>query len=122
MTPIVHDVSSTTLFRAPLQALEKVEQTLREEKRANPQTIPYRLSPMKKHADYFLLSYLPKQRLVKEHVRVTPVGFSYRRHTFGSVEQLLRWFKLHFKEPPSSQHLDPAATAATFGGLALAAL
>ena len=57
------------------------------------------MSPTKRHADHFLLSYLPKQRLVKEYLKVTPTGFCYRRLTFGSVEQLLRWFKVHFKDP-----------------------
>ena len=81
-----------------MQAFERVEQMLQEEKRAHPTTIPYRISPSKKHAAYFLLSYLPRQRLLKEYLQVTPSGFIYRKRTFSAVEQLLRWFKLHFKE------------------------
>ena len=84
------------------QAFEKVEQVLQDEKRANPQTIPYRLSPAKKYAACFLLSYVPKQRLHKEYIKVVPAGFMYRQGTFESVEKLLRWFKTHFKDPISA--------------------
>ena len=80
------------------QAFDKVEHVLREEKRANPQTIPYRLSPTKKHAACFLLSYVPKVRVHKEYVKVTPSGFGYRKSTFSTIEQLLRWFKVHWRD------------------------
>lgn len=91
--------TAVTCVRASSQAFEKVEHALQEEKRSKPLTIPYRLSPTKKYASYFLLSYLPKQRLQKEYIKVTPAGFVYRKNTFATVEQLLSWFKTHFKDP-----------------------
>ena len=80
--------------------LPTVERTLQEEKRSQPATIPYRLSPTKKYADYFILAYLPKAKTIKEYLKVTPGGFVYRRQTFPSVEKMLQWFKVHWKEPP----------------------
>ena len=48
------------------------------------------MSPTKKLADYFLLSYYPKNKMLKEYMRVTPAGFMYRKQTFGNVEQVSR--------------------------------
>jgi len=100
--PLVENARELTGHRKFIDepAFEKVEQSLQEEKRSAPASIPYRISPTQKYADYFLLAYLPKARLIKEYVHVTPAGFVYRKTTFNSVEQLLRWFKVHFKEPP----------------------
>jgi len=76
-----------------------IDRALREEKTAAPVTIPYRLSPTAKYADHFVLSYLPKMRLLKEYVKVTPAGFVFRFKTFATVEHVLKWFKVHFKDP-----------------------
>ena len=68
------------------------------EKKTNPAGIPYRLSPSKKYTEFFLLSYLPKSKVGKEYLKVTHEGFIYRKNKFDSVESLLRWFKVHFKD------------------------
>lgn len=35
-----------------------------------------------------------------EYITITPEGFRYRQQLFRSVNQLIRWFKEHFREPP----------------------
>jgi transcriptional accessory protein Tex/SPT6 len=77
-----------------------LERMLKAEKSGAPQTIPYRLSPNPKAADHYQLSYLPKQKVIREFVKVSPAGFLYRTKLFSSVEDALKYFKANYKEPP----------------------
>ena len=67
------------------------------------------MSPTKKLADYFLLSYYPKNKMLKEYLRVTPAGFMYRKQTFGNVEQVRVAAAQHTctPHPSSSQPFTP---------------
>ena len=79
-------------------SLDKVESALREEKSVNPSLIPYKLTATAKYPDYYLLCYMPSQRMKKEYIKVTPAGYSYRQQVFDSIEKLLQYFKLHYKD------------------------
>jgi transcription elongation factor SPT6 len=78
---------------------EEIEAQLREKKKAQPSTIPYLFSVSKEHPGVFVLSYLPNTRVRKEFVNVTSEGFRFRRNIFTDPERLVKWFKMHWKEP-----------------------
>ena len=56
----------------------------------------------------FALAYLPRNKVVIEFVTVTPEGIRYRKNLFRSLNQLMKWFKEHFKEPIPQSVLTPA--------------
>lgn len=78
---------------------DKMEEMLKEEKKKNANKIHYFLSASKNYPGKFLLSYLPRGKIRHEYVTVTPDGFRFRQQTFESLNNLLKWFKEHFKDP-----------------------
>ncbi|KYN09622.1 Transcription elongation factor SPT6 [Trachymyrmex cornetzi] len=82
---------------------DKAEEILKEQKKENPNGIPYIISAAKTYPGKFLLSYLPRTRCRHEYVTVTSEGFRFRAQMFGRVSDLLRWFKEHFRDPVPGQ-------------------
>ena len=77
---------------------DKASEYLKKEKERNPKTIPYIFSPVKALPGKFLLSYLPRVKVVNEHVTVTHDGFRFRqKQHFPSLAHLLKWFKGNFR-------------------------
>ncbi|XP_071546473.1 transcription elongation factor SPT6 [Panulirus ornatus] len=77
---------------------EKAAEFLKEEKKKNPKTIPYIFSPRKDLPGKFLLSYLPRVKVIHEFVTVNPEGFKFRqRLQYPSLAGLLKWFKQNFR-------------------------
>ncbi|KIH61794.1 S1 RNA binding domain protein [Ancylostoma duodenale] len=79
---------------------DKVEQKLRDEKRASPSRIPYTLTASRTYPAKFVLSYLARVKPCHEYISVTSEGLKFRQKFFPSLDQLLAWFKVHFREPP----------------------
>ena len=100
--PLVENVREMEAHRkfADERGADVLEKTLKAEKAATPGSIPYRLSPTSKTPDHFALSYLPKQKVIKEYVKVAPNGYTYRTKLFSSVEDALKFFKANYKSPP----------------------
>lgn len=46
-----------------------------------------------------MLSYLPKNKARHEFVTVLPNGFRFRGIIHRTLNQLLAWFKEHFRDP-----------------------
>ncbi|KAH0952476.1 hypothetical protein HN011_000116 [Eciton burchellii] len=82
---------------------DKAEEILKEQKKENPNGIPYIISAAKSYPGKFLLSYLPRTRCRHEYITVTAEGFRFREQMFGRVSDLLRWFKEHFRDPIPGQ-------------------
>ncbi|KAG7162673.1 Transcription elongation factor SPT6-like [Homarus americanus] len=77
---------------------EKAAEFLKEEKKKNPKTIPYIFSPRKDLPGKFLLSYLPRVKVIHEFVTITPEGFKFRqRMQYPNLAGLLKWFKQNFR-------------------------
>lgn len=77
---------------------EKAAELLKEEKKKNPKTIPYIFSPSKELPGKFLLSYLPRTKVIHEYVTVTAEGFKFRqRMQHPNLAGLLKWFKQNFR-------------------------
>ena len=77
---------------------DKAIEHLKKEKEKNPKAIPYIFSPVKNLPGKFLLSYLPRVKVINEHVTVLHDGFKFReKHNFPSLAALLKWFKMNFR-------------------------
>ncbi|KAA0186889.1 hypothetical protein HAZT_HAZT009216 [Hyalella azteca] len=82
---------------------EKAAEYLKRDKEKNPKAIPYIFSPVKTLPGKFLLSYLPRTKVIHEHVTVLHDGFKFReKHLFPSLASLLKWFKMNFRNITSS--------------------
>ncbi|XP_043230112.1 transcription elongation factor SPT6-like isoform X3 [Amphibalanus amphitrite] len=94
----------------------RADEILREEKRKNPQKIPYIVSVSKEHPGKFMLSYLPRTRPRHEFITLTPEGFRFRQQVFETIPSLFRWFKDHFRDPvPQTPRAAAARTPFTPG-------
>ncbi|XP_023242655.1 transcription elongation factor SPT6-like [Centruroides sculpturatus] len=78
---------------------EALEELLLEEKKKAPSKIHYFVSACKVHPGTFVLSYLPRNKVRHEYIKVTAEGFRYRQQVFHSINSLFRWFKEHFRDP-----------------------
>ncbi len=67
--------------------------------------IPYLFSATNLYPGKFMLSYMPRKSVRHEFVSVTPEGFRYRGNMFHSLNQLVRWFKEHFRDPIPGEFL-----------------
>lgn len=88
---------------------DELEGLLIEEKKKHPSKISYFLSASREFPGCFLLSYLPRSKVVHEYLKVAPNGIRYRHNTFRSLNSLLAWFKEHFRDPvmrtPGKSHM-----------------
>lgn len=78
----------------------KAEEYLTEERKKNSNKIHYIIQASKEFPGKFMLSYFPRKKVVHEFITVTPDGFRYRQQVFDSLNQLFKWFKDHYKDPP----------------------
>ncbi|XP_037068025.1 LOW QUALITY PROTEIN: transcription elongation factor SPT6-like, partial [Pollicipes pollicipes] len=91
----------------------RAEELLRDEKRKNPQKIPYIVSVSKEHPGKFMLSYMPRTRARHEFITLTPEGFRFRQQIFETIPALFRWFKDHFRDPVPQTPRGTTAAART---------
>ena len=78
---------------------KQLERLLHDEKSKNPKRIPYFFSASLQYPGKFVLAYQPGMKPKLEFVTVIPEGFRYRGQIQESVNQLISWFKGHYKEP-----------------------
>jgi transcription elongation factor SPT6 len=79
---------------------EKADEYLTEERKKNANKIHYLVQASKELPGKFLLSYLPRNKVQHEYITVTPEGYRYRQQNFGTLNQTIKWFKEHFRDPP----------------------
>ncbi len=100
MAASARDLLTHKCYRAAGGGDRKVlEKLLAEEKAKNPKRIPYFFSASRQYPSKFLLAYQPAGKPKTEFVTVTPDGFRYRSQVHSSVNDLLKWFKDHFRDP-----------------------
>ena len=96
---------------------KQLERHLHEEKTKNPKRIPYFFSASLQYPGKFVLAYQPGMKPKMEFVTVVPEGFRYRGEVHSSINDLINWFKGHYKDPvriskpvQPQQQLRPAST------------
>ncbi|MFH4974474.1 hypothetical protein AB6A40_001183 [Gnathostoma spinigerum] len=102
MAALAREVLGHKYFLEGLKAEDRkdIELHLSDEKKRNPSRIPYSLTPSLDYPGKFVISYLPRIKVRHEYMTATPDGFRFRQQMFNNLEQLLAWFKQHYREPP----------------------
>eukprot|EP01090_Pellita_catalonica_P014727 TRINITY_DN3820_c0_g1_i2.p1 TRINITY_DN3820_c0_g1~~TRINITY_DN3820_c0_g1_i2.p1 ORF type:complete len:591 (+),score=109.45 TRINITY_DN3820_c0_g1_i2:405-2177(+) len=80
-----------------------IDKRLRADKEVNPDRIPYFIGGCKSYPGKFMLYYMPGHRPRHEYITPEAKGLRFRERLFKSPEHLIAWFKVHFKDPPSSR-------------------
>ncbi|CAI4228912.1 unnamed protein product [Auanema sp. JU1783] len=81
--------------------MDAIVKHLNEEKRKAPSRFPYAFTPaVNEWAGKFVLSYLTG-RAKHEYITVTPEGLRFRYIMFESLNRLLAWFKVHYRDNPA---------------------
>lgn len=60
----------------------------------------YTLTSSHAYPGKFVLSYMPVSKVRHEYMTITPDGFRFRQQMFPNLNNLLAWFKVHYREPP----------------------
>ncbi len=93
-------IVSTAASRGDLIAKnEYIELMLRDEREKNKTRIPYMFSCCRNMPGKFMLSYMIKDKLRNEYIKIISDAFKFREKSFGSFNELINWFKLHFNDP-----------------------
>ena len=101
--------------------LTKLSAALVQEKSKNPSKIPYFFSASKQLPGKFVLAYQPSRKAMWEYFTATPDGYRFRSQVFETLDQMLKWFKNHYKDRPLSQaaHYGPGHTQTPLSGQSL---
>jgi transcription elongation factor SPT6 len=94
---------------------ELMEGYLNAARQEQPNKIHYFVAASRERPGKFILSYLPRTKCIHEYITVTPEGYRYRQRIFSSVNQLFKWFKEHFRDPPPQP--SPAAMMISTPGM-----
>ena len=122
MALMVRELSQYKYYYQPTEDRTAIERDLLQQKMTNPSKIPYYLTACVKRPGFFYLVYLPRKTVVWEYVTISPNGFKYRDHGFMSLNQLLAWFKVHFRDPrpdirpPKASQQPGIGISADYGG------
>uniref|UniRef100_A0A1I8JEX7 Transcription elongation factor spt6 n=1 Tax=Macrostomum lignano TaxID=282301 RepID=A0A1I8JEX7_9PLAT len=124
MAAYIRDISMHKYYVRPApgaSGVAAIDDSLRQAKQARPTTIPYSLSAVTNMPGKFLLAYLPRSNVHREYITVRPGGLRYRGRQFASLNQLLAWFKQHYREPPPSAANAPGSALMTPAGSVISA-
>ncbi len=100
MAANARDMSTHKCFREASGGDKRhLDRYLADEKAKNPKRIPYFFSASSQYPGKFVLAYQPGTKPKFEFISIVPEGFKYRVHVHNSINQLVNWFKLHFKDP-----------------------
>lgn len=89
---LVREVTSHTKF-LDAETYEELEERVREEKKEQPQRIPYRFSILPQYPQHIVLAYVPREKVVKEFIKVRPKGFYFHDQSHTPFQNLINWFK-----------------------------
>jgi transcription elongation factor SPT6 len=76
--------------------LKYIENLLRQEKTSRPSSIPYYFTISPQYPQFFILSYIPKEKYIEEFIKVKPKGLFFHEAYHPSMNYLISWFKRHY--------------------------
>ena len=76
--------------------IDYLEVMLKAEKKAAPSSIPYYFTITQHYPQFLVLCYLPRERIVKEFVKVKPKGLFFHESYHPNINFLISWFKRHY--------------------------
>ncbi|GMT19975.1 hypothetical protein PFISCL1PPCAC_11272, partial [Pristionchus fissidentatus] len=82
---------------------EDIDVHLHQQKRETPSKIPYCFTPSALFPGKFTLNYLVG-KLRQEYFTPQPDGIRFRKQQFTSLDQMLSWFKVHYRDVPAQPY------------------
>ncbi|GMR43278.1 hypothetical protein PMAYCL1PPCAC_13473 [Pristionchus mayeri] len=82
---------------------DEIDAHLHEMRRENPSKIPYCFTPSAVYPGKFTINYL-LGKMRQEYFTPQPDGIRFRKQLFTSLEQMLGWFKVHYREGPAPMY------------------
>ena len=79
-----------------IEKWEELEEALKEEKIADKARIPYRLAILPQYPQHVVLAYVPRERVIREFIKVRPRGYYFHDETKPNFVSLINWFKEHY--------------------------
>jgi len=76
----------------------QIETFLTSEKYKDTASIPYAIGIAHEFPGRFALYYQPKNNCCREFITPTAKGLRFRGNVFRDLEELIRWFKRHYKD------------------------
>ena len=76
--------------------IDYLEVMLKAEKKAAPSSIPYYFTITQHYPQFLVLCYLPRERIVKEFIKVKPKGLFFHESYHPNINFLISWFKRHY--------------------------
>lgn len=89
---LVRDVTNSPKWSS-VERFEDLEETLKNEKNIDRTKIPYRFAILPQYQQHVVLAYLPKDKVVKEFIKVRPKGFYFHDQNLVPFVTLVNWFK-----------------------------
>jgi len=90
------------------------EEEMITEKGSNEKSIPYMLSASHEYPGRFVLTYCTRVGSAKrEYVMVMQEGYKFRSLIFPKIDQLIQWFKKHYKDPIKKSSSKPGSNASS---------
>jgi len=87
------------------KTFEDLETRLKDEKREDPARIPYRFAILTNYPQHVVLSYVPKEKVLKEFIKVRPKGFYFHEVNHQPFQILINWFKDNWRTQDYQKHL-----------------
>ena len=78
--------------------IDHLEVMLRAEKKAAPSSIPYYFTITQHYPQFLVLCYLPRERIIKEFIKVKPKGLFFHESYHPNINFLISWFKRHYAD------------------------
>lgn len=78
-------------------SIEEFEERLTREKKEEPSRIPYRFGFFEKYPQHVVLGYVPKEKMVREYIKVKPKGYFFHNNYHFPIDTLINWFKNNFR-------------------------
>jgi len=87
--------------------IDRVKETLIEEKKNDSSLIPYYISFTPEVPQYLILSYIPKHFDIKhEYIKIKPEALHFHDLKFASIKRLVSWFKSQLKTSEYQKYLE----------------
>jgi len=95
---LLREVTSHAKFCEGIDTYQDLSDLVANEKKANPATIPYRFGVLSAYPGHVVLVYVPKEKVVKEFIRVKPMGFFFHDTYLTPFQALINWFKDNWRD------------------------
>ena len=90
------------------ESVDDLKSALEKEKREDSSKIPYKFTILEKYPQHIILGYIPKDKMVKEYIKIKPRGYFFHHQYHFPFTSLINWFKQEFRNKDYQRYLRKA--------------